>query len=135
MEAEDLGQSAQWPEPLPGGVVRPRPQQRLVGPLQVGDVLGRAGVPAVVGRAIQPLAQQQQPRAPGLLAGSARTIATGDLDGRIPRVTARDEVGELAESLDFMKVSLKTYIQDLTEATAARERIESELQVAHDIQI
>ncbi len=70
-----------------------------------------------------------------LLAGAARTIATGDLDGRIPRVKARDEVGELAESLDYMKVSLKKYIEDLTEATAARERIEGELQVAHDIQM
>ena len=70
-----------------------------------------------------------------LLAGAARTIATGDLDGHIPSVTARDEVGELADSLEYMKVSLKKYIEDLTEATAARERIESELQVAHDIQM
>ena len=70
-----------------------------------------------------------------LLAGAARTIATGDLDSHIPPVTARDEVGELADSLKYMKVSLKKYIEDLTEATAARERIESELQVAHDIQM
>jgi sigma-B regulation protein RsbU (phosphoserine phosphatase) len=70
-----------------------------------------------------------------LLAGAARTIATGDLNSHIPPVTARDEVGELADSLDYMKVSLKKYIEDLTEATAARERIESELQVAHDIQM
>ena len=70
-----------------------------------------------------------------LLAGAARTIATGDLDSHIPPVTARDEVGELADSLNYMKVSLKKYIEDLTEATAARERIESELQVAHDIQM
>lgn len=70
-----------------------------------------------------------------LLAGAAHTIAIGDLDRRIPRVRTRDEVGELAESLDYMKVSLKKYIEDLTEATAARERIEGELQVAHDIQM
>jgi sigma-B regulation protein RsbU (phosphoserine phosphatase) len=34
-----------------------------------------------------------------------------------------------------MKTSLKQYIKELTETTAAKERIESELKVAHDIQM
>jgi sigma-B regulation protein RsbU (phosphoserine phosphatase) len=34
-----------------------------------------------------------------------------------------------------MKTSLKQYIKELTETTAAKERIESELMIAHDIQM
>jgi sigma-B regulation protein RsbU (phosphoserine phosphatase) len=34
-----------------------------------------------------------------------------------------------------MKQSLKQYIADLTETTAVKERMESELQIAHDIQM
>lgn len=62
-------------------------------------------------------------------------IATGDLDINLPRITSRDEVGKLAESFEAMKTSLKKYIQDLTRTTAAKERIESELKVAHTIQM
>jgi len=70
-----------------------------------------------------------------LLAATARSIATGDLDIDVPTVATGDEVGELAHSFDHMKNSLKQYINDLTETTAAKERIESELKIAHDIQM
>ncbi len=46
-----------------------------------------------------------------------------------------DEVGRLAESFIFMEHSLKDYVRKLTETTAAKERIESELSIAHDIQM
>lgn len=70
-----------------------------------------------------------------LLAGVTEDIATGNLDVEIPEITTGDEVGKLAQSFDYMKQSLKQYIADLTETTAAKERIESELQIAHDIQM
>ncbi len=70
-----------------------------------------------------------------LLSGPARSIATGDLDIAVPAVGTGDEVGELARSFDYMKNSLKQYISDLTETTAVKERIESELKIAHDIQM
>ncbi|MBN2568428.1 MAG: SpoIIE family protein phosphatase, partial [Deltaproteobacteria bacterium] len=70
-----------------------------------------------------------------VLAGAAEDIATGNLDAVIPEIGTGDEVGKLAQSFDYMKTSLKQYIADLTEATAAKERIESELQIAHDIQM
>lgn len=70
-----------------------------------------------------------------VLAGATRHIADGDLDSPIPEVVSRDEVGALAESFALMKDSLKQYIIDLTAATAAKERIESELHIAHDIQM
>ncbi len=47
----------------------------------------------------------------------------------------KDEVGRLAGAFEFMEESLRQRIRELMEATAARERIESELSVAHDIQM
>jgi sigma-B regulation protein RsbU (phosphoserine phosphatase) len=69
------------------------------------------------------------------LSKAARQIATGDLEARIPNVRTADEVGTLAESFRTMKSSLKQYISELKETTAAKERIESELKIAHDIQM
>ncbi|HAA05224.1 MAG TPA: serine/threonine protein phosphatase, partial [Syntrophobacteraceae bacterium] len=47
----------------------------------------------------------------------------------------RDEVGRLAEAFLFMEQELRQYIHNLRETTAAKERIESELQIARDIQM
>jgi sigma-B regulation protein RsbU (phosphoserine phosphatase) len=47
----------------------------------------------------------------------------------------KDEVGELAEAFLFMENALKHYIEDLKTTTAAKEKIESELKIAHDIQM
>ncbi len=47
----------------------------------------------------------------------------------------RDEVGRLAEALAQMESTLQNYIVNLTETTAAKERIESELSIARDIQM
>lgn len=47
----------------------------------------------------------------------------------------KDEVGRLAESFKFMKAELKKNIQNLMETTAVKERIQSELNVAREIQL
>ncbi|MFH0996516.1 MAG: SpoIIE family protein phosphatase [Pseudomonadota bacterium] len=47
----------------------------------------------------------------------------------------RDEVGRLAESFIYMRVELKKNIHGLMDAIAARQRLESELNVARDIQL
>jgi sigma-B regulation protein RsbU (phosphoserine phosphatase) len=47
----------------------------------------------------------------------------------------RDEVGRLAESFVFMTTELRKNVKELMETTATKERIESELQIAHDIQM
>jgi sigma-B regulation protein RsbU (phosphoserine phosphatase) len=47
----------------------------------------------------------------------------------------RDEVGRLAESFVFMRAELRKNVKELMETTATKERIESELQIAHDIQM
>jgi len=48
---------------------------------------------------------------------------------------SKDEIGKLAESFINMKRRLQGYLNDLKETTAAKERIESELKIAHDIQM
>jgi sigma-B regulation protein RsbU (phosphoserine phosphatase) len=48
---------------------------------------------------------------------------------------SRDEVGELARSFGFMESELKKNINNLVEITAARERIQGELNVAREIQM
>ena len=69
------------------------------------------------------------------LSRAATQIALGNLEARIPDVKTADEVGTLADSFKTMKSSLKQYISELKETTAAKERIESELKIAHDIQM
>lgn len=50
-------------------------------------------------------------------------------------VQHHDEVGQLAQAFSEMHVKLHEYIENLKETTAAKERIESELKIAHDIQM
>jgi phosphoserine phosphatase RsbU/P len=69
------------------------------------------------------------------LSRAAEQIATGNLDAELPSVKPGDEVGTLAESFRYMKSSLGQYLAELKETTAAKERIESELKIAHDIQM
>ena len=69
------------------------------------------------------------------LSRTTEHIAVGNLDVEVPTIDTGDEVGRLASAFATMKTSLKQYIQELTETTAAKERIESELKIAHDIQM
>lgn len=69
------------------------------------------------------------------LSDSALEIASGNLDLKLPNIASKDEVGNLANSFRVMKTSLKEYIENLTSTTAAKERIESELRIARDIQM
>lgn len=63
----------------------------------------------------------------------AQLIGNGNLDHRI-EINSGDEIEKLAATFNRMTADLKEYINNLTEATAARERIQSELKVATDIQ-
>jgi len=62
-----------------------------------------------------------------------QVIGQGDLDHRLV-VTTGDEVQDLAAAFNKMTEDLKVYIRNLQETASARERIESELRVATDIQ-
>ncbi len=69
------------------------------------------------------------------LARATKDIAKGNLDFKLPAIRSRDEAGRLAESFIYMKDALKRYIKELKDTTKAKERIESELRVARDIQM
>jgi phosphoserine phosphatase RsbU/P len=69
------------------------------------------------------------------LSAAAVEIARGDLDTRLPSIQTGDEIGTLARSFEGMRLALKDYIKHLTETTAAKERIESELKIARNIQM
>ena len=62
-----------------------------------------------------------------------QVIGHGDLDHRLV-VTTGDEIQDLAGAFNKMSEDLKAYISHLQETTSARERIESELRVATEIQ-
>ena len=67
------------------------------------------------------------------LTARAQAIGKGNLDEKIA-VRSRDEIGELAGVLNRMSTDLKAYIDNLRKTTAAKERMEGELNAAHNIQ-
>lgn len=69
-----------------------------------------------------------------LLAQQTHAIAHGNLDLPVPPATSHDEVGQLSQSFEDMRLALKDYIANLAATTAAKERIESELKIAQAIQ-
>ena len=68
------------------------------------------------------------------LAAATHQMSAGNFDLDLPPIRTKDEVGLLTHDFQMMKESLKEYIKNLTETTAAKERIQSELNVATDIQ-
>jgi sigma-B regulation protein RsbU (phosphoserine phosphatase) len=68
------------------------------------------------------------------LANVTARFGKGKFDIKLPPVEYNDEIGQLTESFDSMRKELKRYIRNLEETTAAKNRIESELKIAHDIQ-
>lgn len=70
----------------------------------------------------------------GELALRARTVAQGKFDADTPGQERQDEVGRLSRAFHTMQEKLKAYIDDLTRATAERERMAAELSAARQIQ-
>jgi sigma-B regulation protein RsbU (phosphoserine phosphatase) len=68
------------------------------------------------------------------LAGVARLIGAGNFDIKLPENHSKDEIGQLSDSFLQMQIQLKEYILNLKEVTAARQKMQSELKIAHDIQ-
>ena len=62
-----------------------------------------------------------------------RIISKGNFDREI-KIHSRDEVGDLAGAFNKMRIDLKKYIHDLARTTAVKERMQSELRLAHEMQ-
>ena len=71
----------------------------------------------------------------GFLSESAQEVAKGNFDAPLPTFKHDDEVAQLRDSFGTMQQSLKQYMEDLKASTAAKASIESELNVAHNIQM
>ncbi|MBF0507180.1 MAG: SpoIIE family protein phosphatase [Nitrospirae bacterium] len=69
------------------------------------------------------------------ISNAATEMGSGNLDIDLPSVRSHDEVGRLSDAFHSMRDSLREYIRKLTETTAAKEKIESELKIASDIQM
>lgn len=70
-----------------------------------------------------------------LFARSAVNVAEGDFKTPLPEIRSRDEMWQLRQSFYFMQRSLVKYIEELKITTSNKERIESELRIASEIQM
>ena len=66
---------------------------------------------------------------------SAVSIADGNLDTPLPKIHSEDELLQLRNAFEYMQTSLKQHINELQATTASKERLQSELVIAHDIQM
>lgn len=69
------------------------------------------------------------------LSESALHMAKGDFKAQLPEITSEDEMRTLHDSFVFLQNSIADYIEDLKTTTSANERMESELNVARNIQM
>ena len=77
-------------------------------------------------RAAKPLIQ---------LAAITDEVAGGQFNTTLPAIESHDEIHLLRDSFENMQHSLTTYIEELKATTTAKASIESELKIAHDIQM
>lgn len=80
----------------------------------------------LIRRSVKPISQ---------LAESANEVAKGYFDTPLPPLKSRDEIHLLRDSFDEMQRSLTQYVNELKTTTAQKSAIESELKIAHDIQM
>ncbi|MGE5428588.1 MAG: SpoIIE family protein phosphatase [Methylococcaceae bacterium] len=66
---------------------------------------------------------------------SAKTIASGNFNTQLPGIKTHDEMLELHNSFEFMQKSLADYVVQIQQTTSAKEKIESELRIAREIQM
>ena len=70
-----------------------------------------------------------------LLAATADEVAKGNFQTALPTINTHDEIHRLRDSFGNMQRSLVSYTEDLRATTAQKASMESELKIAHDIQM
>ena len=71
----------------------------------------------------------------GKLAIATKDIGAGHLDTELPEAVREDEIGALTNDFSSMRTALKAYITEIRETTAKQQKLESEIQIAKDIQM
>jgi sigma-B regulation protein RsbU (phosphoserine phosphatase) len=69
------------------------------------------------------------------LALATRDIGKGNLDAALPELSSRDEISTLSRDFNTMRLSLRDHIEQVRQATASKQKLESEIQIARDIQM
>lgn len=69
------------------------------------------------------------------LSDAALNMAKGDFKAQLPEIHSEDEMQTLHDSFVFLQNSIVDYIEELKVTTTANERMESELNVARNIQM
>ncbi|RYZ69388.1 MAG: HAMP domain-containing protein, partial [Lysobacteraceae bacterium] len=68
------------------------------------------------------------------LAESTSRLALGQYDWPVPHTRRRDEVGRMARTLEHARTSIEQQLVEIGEMGAARQKLQSELSIARDIQ-
>ena len=71
----------------------------------------------------------------GFLSESTQEVAKGNFDTPLPTFSHDDEITQLRDSFGTMQQSLKRYVEELKETATSKATIESELNIAHHIQM
>lgn len=71
----------------------------------------------------------------GKLATATQDIGAGQLDIELPKTARNDEIGVLTDDFNSMRIALKDYIAEIQKTTAKQQKLESEIQIAKDIQM
>lgn len=66
---------------------------------------------------------------------ATRSLAAGNFDVTIPTLPGDDEVARLSGAFSRMSGELKSYMEEVRKTTANKERMASELRIAHSIQM
>ena len=69
------------------------------------------------------------------LSESTQEVAKGNFDTPLPTFKYNDEITQLRDSFGTMQQSLKRYVEELKETATSKATIESELNIAHHIQM
>ena len=69
------------------------------------------------------------------LALATKDIGAGNLDIKLPEAVRQDEIGALTDDFSSMRSALKSYIKEVQTATAKQQKLESEIEIAKDIQM
>jgi len=94
------------------------------------------GLLALLGVALITLLTIRRTMAPlGVLADRAEHVARGELDFELPPPRRPDEVGRLTQSFDHMRRELALHLENLARVAREKQRLASELEIAHQIQI
>lgn len=69
------------------------------------------------------------------LTSAAYQISKGNFESKLPVINTKDDLRQLHDAFEYMQDSLGRYVEQLKITTQQKEKIESELSIAHDIQM